>query len=173
MTVYGWPASVPPPTQVPVVIRASASENRTAARQAARTILTEIFQSWQEPAPWIETATGPSHPIYTLSLSYTSRSTWIAIQRQGKVGIDAMELQNFPELKTVTQNFFSPSDCQKILQSNQPLENFTQAWTALESLTKAHRLPLREFPQNLPALAHHETWQTHDDIVVSLTWSHD
>jgi len=171
LLVATWPAQVPRPCEAPCVIQLHHSGPKTAQRASIRKVLQEVLQSWDCTLPWKETPQGPIHPQYTISVSYTATSVWLALHTSSKLGIDAVFTANFPELISVSQTYLGPSATQNIFSHIHPAKAFARAWTVLESNLKAHRQGLSEFPQQLPQLEHTVSWDTTEGITITVCWS--
>jgi phosphopantetheinyl transferase len=171
--VYAWPTAIPQPKQSPVIIRWNQAAPRDQRRPVVRKILQEILHQWHCTLPWEETPQGPRHPLYRISISYTARTVWLAIHRSKQLGCDAMEIQPFNELTSVSQLYLGPTTTTEILQSHEPSRLFAHHWTVLESRVKARRTSLQEFPATPNPLAHEASWDTDNGISVTLVWSED
>jgi 4'-phosphopantetheinyl transferase len=180
--IHHWPElpSLPPAHQ-PVLVRVVTASDRRTARQLSREVLREILAAWSGvPADQLPLAESPRGPIWSgtlhgeslaLSLSYTENEIWIALLRGGRIGIDAMPLQSFPEIESVAQNFFPPSIAAAIQQSKNPAHAFASAWTALEARVKCLGQDLTEWsPARDAALAtcHDEVLSPSDNILLTL-----
>ena len=180
--IHHWPEfpSLPPAHQ-PVLVRVATASSRCAARQLSRVVLREILGAWSgipiHDLPLTESPRGPVWPgtlhgeSLAISLSYTENEIWIALLRGGRIGIDAMPLQFFPEIESVAQNFFPPSAAVALRHSANPAHDFAAAWTVLEARIKCLGRDLVEWsPARDSALADccHEVLSPSDNILLAV-----
>ena len=181
-TIHHWP-ELPslPLTHQPVLVRVATASSRCAARQLSRVVLREILGAWSgipiHDLPLTESPRGPLWPgllhgeSLAISLSYTENEIWIALLRGGRIGIDAMALQFFPEIESVAQNFFPPSAAVAMRHSANPAHAFAAAWTALEASLKCVGQNLTEWSSSRDitlAPCHHEILSLSDNILLTV-----
>ena len=177
-----WPQVPPlPALGEPVLVRIALSCPRSVARAQLRQVTREILSAWsnQPLACDIlhEANHGPKfnglindHPI-DLSFSYTETSAWIALVLGRRVGVDAMRIQTFAELKSVAKLYFDPQSCTAIANSVSPDLLFAQTWTKLEATLKCEKSDLREWAVSqteVETLSAEAICQSFDDIVVTV-----
>ena len=151
-----WPEMpvLPLPGQ-PVLVRVVTGQSRQAARQELRTVLRRILAAWTDLSPGqlplCETAHGPiwlgrlgGHDL-DINLSYAEREGWIGLIRAGRIGVDAMQIQQIPEAEEVARHFLGGVSLANIQQSSDPAMAFAEAWTELEARLKCLKQELNEW----------------------------
>jgi len=153
--IFQWPELPPlPAPREPVLIRIVTSSSRTAARQALRAALREVLSAWSgmapERLPLQETSRGPQWQgllagcSLDISFSYCDGEGWIALVRDGVIGVDAMPVQAIAEAEAVARHYFSPAMAAGIRAARDPARAFALAWTELEARFKCLKLGLAE-----------------------------
>jgi len=144
-----WPEqpALPPPGE-PVVVRVAVSSSRQEARREARVVLRAVLAAWSGHEPvWEETPRGPvvRGGGFDVSLSYSGGEAWIGLIRGGRIGVDAMRVESFPELDTVARDYLGPVTALRIRQAPDPVRAFAVAWTAHEATLKCAKHGLNEW----------------------------
>jgi len=140
---------------VPVLIQAAIRPDRNSARKQLRDILRKVLSQWMgclaEAVTLKESDTGPilenliEGQNINISLSYSGNQGWISLQRGGKVGLDIMHAQSFPEMREIARHYLPPKSKKTMDEAEAPEIAFALAWTEMEARLKFSKKPLREF----------------------------
>jgi hypothetical protein len=161
LDVVDWPNRPARPTLgKPVLVRVYLALPRWIARQQLRLVARMLIAAWSDgivlDSAWHERPQGPvcealldGQSVF-LSFSYTENFGWIAFSIERAVGIDALHHQAFAELESVARLYFSPAKAKAVLDAENPVYVFAQAWTAREARLKLYGRNLVEFP-DLPS----------------------
>ena len=144
-----------PEAGVPVLIQAAIPPDRNSARTQLRDILRQVLSKWMdcptEAVTLRESDTGPilenliEGQDVNISLSYSGNQGWISLQRGGKVGLDIMHAQSFPEMREIARHYLPPKSRKTIEEAEAPELVFALAWTEMEARLKFSKKPLSEF----------------------------
>ena len=118
-------------------------------------VLRQVLAAWTgisaEHLPLNETALGPvwlgqiaGHTL-GISLSYGENEAWIALLRDGLVGVDVMPVRKFAEAEAVSLLYLGPDACARIRLCSDPVHAFALAWTELEARVKCLKGELTEW----------------------------
>ena len=152
--IYIFPELPPlPPTGQPVLLRVPCPLPRPAARKQAREVLRSLLSQWsdQESLPLQETASGPAWPgqlqgtALDISLSYGAGEIWIALLRDGTIGVDVMVPEAMDDLRGVAKLYLGDA-MTGFLRRGADLEiAFAMAWTQREARLKCLKRGLSEW----------------------------
>jgi 4'-phosphopantetheinyl transferase len=158
-----WPGRAPTPQDglFAILIHTDAAAQRDEARRAIRLAAREALalvlgihaddiaiDSTPGTAPCIRLAGLASH--IGISFSHDANYALAAINLQGPIGADLMQVQDIPDWQAVAREYLGP-DVASALQTaaNRPLA-FTQAWTQREAALKCHAQQISEWQADLP-----------------------
>lgn len=144
-----------------------------ASRSDVRSVLRQKFSEWGCANSWRETPLGPASDLFDISLSYAGGEGWIGFWRDGRIGIDAMQIEPFDERAAVASHFFSPRVCQAIEHSGDRNRSFALAWTDLEARVKCVKQNLIEWtPARDKALerCRAKSFVTDDGVAVTVAY---
>jgi phosphopantetheinyl transferase len=159
--IFQWPELPPlPAPREPVLIRIVTPASRLASRQTLRAALRKVLSAWSgmapERLPLMETFRGPQWqgPLagcsLDISFSYCDGEGWIALVRDGVIGVDAMPVQAIAEAEMVARHYFSPVIAAGVRAARDPARAFALAWTELEARFKCLKLGLAEWDSSRP-----------------------
>jgi hypothetical protein len=141
-----WPEMpAMPPHEGFALMRMALPAKREARRSHARAGVLAVLRSWGFPAATlIETPQGPATSeadAIAVSLSYAGDSAWVCFSRQGRVGIDACVIADFPEMEQVARLYLRE---QHDLTAGDRAQAFAVAWSRHEAALKQAGIPLSE-----------------------------
>ena len=141
-----WPEmpAMPPPEGF-ALMRMELPVKREAKRSYARVGVLAVLRSWGFPtATLIETPQGPvtsGADGIAVSLSYAGDSAWIGFAREGRIGLDACVIADFPEMKQVARLYLRE---QPDLTAGDRAQAFAVAWSRHEAALEQAGIPLSE-----------------------------
>lgn len=138
-----------------VLVRVSVPPVRRDARPRVRAALHTILAVWSGlPPSALPLWEGPRGPVWRgqlgdypidISLSYTGAEAWIALLRNGRIGVDALEIQFLPDVEAVTRLYLGPAALAAIRPAADPHRAFALAWTEMEARLKCSKRDLTEW----------------------------
>ena len=150
---FHWPDTVPIPTKEPraILVQVGGVERTSEGRKKMREVLNGVLSGWIGGlVEWQDTDKGPS--VRTLikgkhidvSLSYAGGHGWLGICYGGRIGIDAVVIDESFDGKDVAALYLEPADAREIHKAADKAAAFAQLWSALEARCKLARVPLQE-----------------------------
>ena len=149
MQIYRWP-QIPerPSPGEPVLVRVPVSSERKTARREVRAALCAVLTAWLGREPVLEeTSHGPvcRDETFDISLSYSGSEAWIGLIYGGRIGVDVMAVESFPEMSDVARNYLGPTTTARIQYAANPARVFASAWTMREATLKCYKHSLTEW----------------------------
>jgi 4'-phosphopantetheinyl transferase len=140
-------------------MRLATSSSRSLARHELRKALRLILVNWSglpdDQLPLHETAHGPvwngrlAGETLDISLSHSDGESWIGLVLGGKVGVDVVRANFFPEMNLVADDFLGPEVTAQMKHSANPARTFALAWAELEAQIKCLKQALIERGKNI------------------------
>ena len=138
-----------------VLVRVFVPPVRRDARPRVRAALHTILEAWSSlppsALPLVETPRGPvwsgqlgGYPL-GISISYSGADAWIALRRNGSIGLDALEIQPLPDMEPVTRLYLGPAALAAIRHATDPHRAFALAWSEMEARLKCAKRELTEW----------------------------
>ena len=159
--IFHWPDTVPIPTKEPrtILLQVSGVERTSEGRRKMREVLHTVLSGWIGGfVEWLDTDKGPS--VRTLiegkqvdvSLSYAGGYGWLGICCGGRIGVDAVVIDESFDSGDIAALYLEAADAREIREATDKAAAFAQRWSALEARCKLARVPLQEKapPPNAP-----------------------